>query len=196
MPPCLTLSPLECSEGVVSSHAANDLALLNLENSPASNTMSAAVMVSTPFKQRSESTLFFQRGFDASASTSLSSLFLSLHGLPGGVYVVREHVVVGLLGKLDRPYPGPVRGGPVLLPLPLGVRLAEDGSRAAAGTSTAAACSASGPRARRLARAPGRAPPRTRRRAPRPPRRCPPTACAPGTPRRCGRSSSCGRPMA
>lgn len=37
MPPCLTLSPLECSEGVSPSHAANDLALLNLENSPASN---------------------------------------------------------------------------------------------------------------------------------------------------------------
>ena len=34
-------------------------------------------MVSTPFRQRSELTLFFQRGFDASASTSLSSLFLS-----------------------------------------------------------------------------------------------------------------------
>ena len=33
MPPCRTLSPLECSEGVSPSHAANDLALLNLENS-------------------------------------------------------------------------------------------------------------------------------------------------------------------
>ena len=43
---------------------------------------------------------------------------LVLHRLPGGVYVVREDVVVGLLGKLDRPYPRPVRGGPVALPAP------------------------------------------------------------------------------
>ena len=51
---------------------------------------------------------------------------LVLHRLPRGVYVVREHVVVGPLGERYRPYPRPVRGGPVLLPLPPGVRLAED----------------------------------------------------------------------
>ena len=51
---------------------------------------------------------------------------LVLHRLPGGVDVVGEHFVVGLVGKRYRPYPGPVGGGPVLPPLPLGVRLAED----------------------------------------------------------------------
>ena len=51
---------------------------------------------------------------------------LVLHRLPGGVDVVGEHLVVGLIGKRYRPYPGPVGGGPVLPPLPLGVRLAED----------------------------------------------------------------------
>ena len=50
---------------------------------------------------------------------------LALHRLPGGVDVVGEHLVVGLLGKRYQPYPRPVRGGPVLLPLPPGVRLAE-----------------------------------------------------------------------
>ena len=63
MPPWTVLSPLECSEGTSPSHAANALAFPNLENSPASNAMSTVVMMSTPFRQRSESTLFFQRGF-------------------------------------------------------------------------------------------------------------------------------------
>ena len=41
---------------------------------------------------------------------------LVLHRLPDGVDVVREHVVVRLLGKRYRPDPGPVGGGPVALP--------------------------------------------------------------------------------
>ena len=55
MPPWATFSPLECSEGVSPSHAANDLAFRNLANSPASNTMSAAVATSMPFRHRRES---------------------------------------------------------------------------------------------------------------------------------------------
>ena len=43
---------------------------------------------------------------------------LVLHRLPRGVYVVREHVVVRLLGERYRSYPRPVRGGPVALPAP------------------------------------------------------------------------------
>ena len=38
---------------------------MNLENSPASNTRSAAVMTSMPFRQRTESTRLFHLGFDA-----------------------------------------------------------------------------------------------------------------------------------
>ena len=72
--PLRSLSPLECSEGVSPSHAANDLALLNLENSPASKTMSAAVMTSMPFRQRRESILFFHLGLDASSATSFSNV--------------------------------------------------------------------------------------------------------------------------
>ena len=34
--PLRSLSPLECSEGVRPTHAANERAFLNLENSPAS----------------------------------------------------------------------------------------------------------------------------------------------------------------
>lgn len=75
MPPWAILLPLECSEGTGPSHAANALAFPSLANSPVSNTMSAAVMTSTPFRHRSESTLFFQWGFDASASIGLSNLF-------------------------------------------------------------------------------------------------------------------------
>ena len=77
MPPCRTLSPLECSEGVSPSHAANDLALLNLENSPASKTRSAALVTSMPFRHLMESILRFHLGLDASASTSLSRRALS-----------------------------------------------------------------------------------------------------------------------
>ena len=43
-----------------------------------------------------------------------------------GIDVVREDVVVGLLGKLDRPYPRPVRGGPVALPAAGRGRLVEN----------------------------------------------------------------------
>ena len=50
------------------SHAANDLAFRNLENSPASKTMSAAVMTSTPFRHRRESILFFHLGLDKMSS--------------------------------------------------------------------------------------------------------------------------------
>ena len=78
MPPCRTLSPLECSEGVSPSHAANDLALLNLENSPASKTRSAAARhVDALQAALTESTLRFHLGLDASASTSFSSRALS-----------------------------------------------------------------------------------------------------------------------
>ena len=41
---------------------------------------------------------------------------LVLHRLPDGIDVVREHVVVRLLGKRYRLYPRPVRGGPAALP--------------------------------------------------------------------------------
>lgn len=75
--PLLSLSPLECSEGVRPTHAANERAFLNLENSPASNTRSAADAVSTPLRQRRESTLFLHLGLRASASTSPSSLAFS-----------------------------------------------------------------------------------------------------------------------
>ena len=68
MPPWATFSPLECSEGVSPSHAANDLAFRNLANSPASKTMSAAVMTSMPFRHRRESTLFFHLGLDKMGS--------------------------------------------------------------------------------------------------------------------------------
>ena len=77
MPPWATFSPLECSEGVSPSHAANDLAFRNLANSPASKTMSAAVMTSMPFRHRRESTLFFHLGLDASSATSFSKRLLS-----------------------------------------------------------------------------------------------------------------------
>ena len=39
---------------------------------------------------------------------------------------MREHVVVGLLGKRYRHYPGPVRRGPVALAAPCGIGLVED----------------------------------------------------------------------
>ena len=77
MPPRTTLSPLERSDGVSPIHAANDLAFLNLEKSPASKTTSAALATSTPFRHLSESTLRFHLGFDASASTSFSRRALS-----------------------------------------------------------------------------------------------------------------------
>ena len=76
MPLCLTLSPLECSE-VSPSHAPKDLAFLNLENSSASKTRSAALMTSIPLRHRMESTLLRHLALEASSLTRASSRLLS-----------------------------------------------------------------------------------------------------------------------